>query len=218
MEDALLKELAAARSHTVTMSLLHFVVLLAVLIGGGWFVHHELTAYATQWATTEQHYQEFIKDSQAAQQKIVEASKQQSQLDINVHQRNDQTDKQIQSVAAPDRSTTQVQADAKTILGVDSDITPDNKLAFKPWDVQSFVVTKLDRDRLSSNLTDTEKKLELEQGKTATLQASLTQATTVAKDERKIAQMSKWHRVWNKAEPWAIAIGTTYVANKLSKR
>lgn len=217
MEEALLKELAAARSHHLTLSIAQLVTLLLVLLGGGFFLHTQLQNFAKAQAVAETHYKEFVEQSKQTQQTVTDNTKQQAAIDITVHQRDETTDKKIETVTAPDRTLQQTQQDAKTVLGADSTITADNKLAFQQWDVKAFVGTKLDRDRLSGDLEATKSNLLLEKGKTAALQDTLTKATSVAKEERKVAQMSKWHRVWNKAEPWVLAVGTAYAANKLSQ-
>lgn len=188
--DAIQLQIAALAHKNVTVSytLVGVLVFVLALAGAGaWLGLHFVDAQLARAENLQTQYNASLKTlsdalaADAAQR--TQASAQQAATIKIVDTRDDQANKAIQTATAPGASA----QDAAAALGsAYSDVpafgavypTPDGKIALEPAQAQASTATKIDRDRLSADLTDTTKLLTLEQSKTTSLTTDLHSCST----------------------------------------
>jgi uncharacterized protein YlxW (UPF0749 family) len=132
-------------------------------------------------------------------------------------ERDTRTQAQITEVSAPNRPVEQIANDSADVLGAKPQILPAG-LLYTPAEVQQFVATRLDRDRLAAKVKDVSDELGKEQQKTAQFSQDLDrcnqavetanqmvkdyQALIAEKNEaiaayKKAAIKSGWAKVWD---------------------
>jgi len=101
-------------------------------------------------------------------------AEQQAVFARTVAARNQTTDRLIAAALAP-KTVEQVGKEAKETLGITTAPTATG-FSITVQEMQEFVALKLDRDRLSENLKETQKQLDIERQATATLNSDLNRA------------------------------------------
>jgi hypothetical protein len=214
------KEIAALRTHHLTLSLLNVLVFGAVLFAGVWMYMHTEANHAAEMARLEMQYQQYQKSDDARYATLLQhatereqASQQQIVIRERVADATSKAETTASQVTAPDRTTEQIIADSQKFLSVTPLHTPDNLLAFPTNAVQVFVADKIRLDACTQNLTDTRHDLGLEIGKAGSLSADLdscnkqvTAANALLKDQDKQLHKGKWKRVGEVAEKVGIAV------------
>ncbi len=195
----------------VTVNLGFAAIALVVILAFGGIYLHSVQNYERMLgkaeereAKYEQTNKELAAQLLASQERIAELTVQQSQIHERVVYRDKQTDAKIAEVLAPEREAVDVAQDVKLAYNTLPLNVEGRNFLFELTQVQTFVATKIDRDRLSQKVVDTEKLYADEQEKTALLQADLGkaiaqlhEATGVIEGYKKVAKRSKWRKVWD---------------------
>jgi hypothetical protein len=208
---------ALAHKHvSVSYTLIGVLVVVLGLAGlGGWLALKFADKQIARAEATEQRFEQAQKDfqTQLATNTAQRAADTQQQGVIVkvVDTRDKSTDAKIQYVLqpkTPQQALTDLnEAYTGTVDFSNTPVTPDGLLSFRVNAVQQFSATKIDRDRLSADLSSYKGLLNLEQNKTTTLTADLTKSeTTLAACQltvtayKKAATLSKFRKFLNGAE------------------
>lgn len=155
---------------------------------------------------------------------------QQTALTRNLLARNAETERRIAAALAP-KPAEQVKTEAEQAFGKPAVQTPQG-FTVSVEQMQEFVALKLDRDRLSENLKETQKQLDIERQGTATLRAdlersikSLDQANKVIVDYqaamaayRKAATKTKLRKILEFSGRAGITVGLAYLGAKAGSK
>ena len=221
-----MRELAATRRHLATLHIGLFGIILALFFGAHFMLVRTQAAQDKALAAANAQNAQFIqtmKDTQT-QWLASEQTRQQNAAKVEVITREIQTrdttaDAAIKQVTQPDATLQQVAQDSETYLNAKPILKLDvNALAFTPSQVQGFIATKIDRDRLDGDLKSTQAEVALHKQNEATYQADLT-AAKVSLDScqktvtgyEKAAKRGKWRKFFDNAEKAAIFAGGLYI-------
>lgn len=209
------------------MNLLNLGILLAVLGVFGFFYMHSVRSFEQQMAKADARdasYEKSLDDLQTQwksdQKEIATLQAQKDKVSTQIVYRDKSTDAVIAVDTAPDRSASQVSADVQSAY----QFTPTlngNLFEFTLPQTQTFVATKLDRNRLSTDNTDLSTQLGLETKVSTSLETDLTSAKTElqkAQDDIKgyktIAKKSGFRRFLEVTEKVALVAGSFYIGTK----
>jgi uncharacterized protein YpmB len=196
-------------NHQLKINGLLVVAIVVVLAAFGFFYMHSVRAYENALGKAEEREQQYLKhvdqlqqDVKDAQSKIQALSEQQNKVQTQIVYRDKQTDAKIQEVTQPGRDVQKVSEDIRDAYGfIPKNVSPGS-LDYVTANVQMFVATKLDRDRLDSALQATKTLLAVEQQKTEILTGQLTACQALQKEATKtvdgyknVAKKTKFQRV-----------------------
>jgi septal ring factor EnvC (AmiA/AmiB activator) len=228
--------LDSLHSHQLKINGLLAVVIALVLGVFGFIYMHSVRSYESALGKAEERESEYMKsmaqiqqDWKAAQQKIADLAEEKSKVQTQIVYRDKQTDTKIQEIQKPDRSADQVWSDLKTFYPnllftqypLQYNDYPDLFAVSKPQ-IQGFVATKLDRDRLDSALQSTNTLLALEKQSTQQLttqvescQAELKKSPTVIDGYKNVAKKTKFQRVADAAKFTAAIVLAAFIGKHL---
>jgi TolA-binding protein len=207
-------------SHSIKVNYL-LVLVLAVVIGTfGAFYLHSVHSYENLLGRAEQREATYLskldqldKRLEDSQNKIDQLQAQQSKVQTQIVYRDKETDKQIGIVTAPDRAAIDIASDVQTNYNFSPVTVAPDLLTFKPYQVQTFVATKLDRERLFQDVKGLNTMLSLEKETTATLtedkqecKAALTEAKGVIDGYKHVAKKTKWQRIKDAGEKTGLIV------------
>ena len=151
------------------------------------------------------------------QKNIAAMINQQGAIAKRDRERDVRTQATITEVTQASRTSEQIAKDSEDYLGIRPEILP-NGLLYRPGDVQMFIATRIDRDRLEQKVKDTGDQLDLERQKTKDL-STLVEKSTVAIENsnkmvedykglvteyktamdayKKAAVKSRWQKIWD---------------------
>jgi hypothetical protein len=220
VKDAMMKEVAALRSHHLTMSIAQFLVLLLVLVGGGWLFAHTMQGYAAAMAKADTRNEQLVQDMKQMQTDWLQhekerdaATSQQKVIERVVEKRDADTAKKIVDVTRPDATTEQVAKNFQDAYGF-GPILDGPAFSFTAPQVQTVTATKLQEVTCEQDLAAAGTTLTLEKTKTTSLtadltssQQKLTEAQGVIKDYQKVAKKTKFQKVLGVGEKLVILAG-----------
>lgn len=206
------------------------VVVLALLLVGGIYLH-SMRAYERMLGKAEEREAAYIQkmDALAAKwevdrERLAEAEKQQGQVRERIVYRDREAEKKIAEVTAPDRPTEQIVDDVLQTYGFAARLDVPNLISFTPPQVQTFVATKIDRDRLELNFKDKQFELDFEREKVRILsedfseaRRQLTDAESVIEGYKRVAVKSKWRKFFDAAKKVGIFAGGVLVGRALTR-
>lgn len=169
-------------------------------------------------------------EREAHEQERQQWQEQQAALTRSVLARNEATERRIAVALAP-KPAEQVGREVQEAFGKAPTQTAQG-FTVTVQEMQEFVALKLDRDRLTENLKETQKQLDLERQATATLRAdlgrameSIEQANMVIKDYqaamdayRKAATKTRLRKVLEFGGKASLTIGLAYLGAKAGSR
>lgn len=226
---------ALAHKHvTVSYTVIGVLVLVLALAGvGGWLALKFADKQIERAEAAEQRFEQSTKDLQtqlaASQtQRAADSAKQDVIVKV-VHDTDAATDTKIQDVTKPGVTATQAVSDLDSAYhgGLNLSGTPvtADGASFSTPTVQQFTATKLDRDRLSTDLTNYQGLLTIEQDKTKSLTTDLTSCQAVVKkgqdavkEDKKAIVVTKWKKFLNGAKETVIVVGSIVAGVELGKR
>lgn len=231
MESA---ELTAVLDHlkakTISFNWLTAAILIIVLAGGvGLYVHSENSFDKLMAANQvrEDHYNADMKAAQAQaaadRATILQLTQQIAQKQTQIIVRDKTADATIKDVQAPERSTNAVTEDVKNNYHIDALYDEVTKTySFDKPDVQLFVATKIDRDRLSADLKDTQDQLKFSVEGSALTNKDLTVCQAGEKESKgvidgykKAANKTKFQRFVQGLEKVGLVVGGFALGYKL---
>jgi len=176
--------------------------------------------------TENAQYHADLKDLQAQikadQATIQQIEQQKAQVQTQIIYRDKAADSKIEAVSAPNRSEQQVSDDVLAAYKFPPIKFDSGQFWFTLPETQAFAVTKLDRDRLSSDLQDTQNQLALETTASTTLskdlqacQKDLTEAQKVITDYKKVVVKSKFKQFLGAAEKVGLFAAGLYLGRRL---
>jgi hypothetical protein len=218
-------------SHHIKLNGLVVLVLVGMLALFGVFYFHSEHAYQTALAKAESRetvYLQKLDDLEMkwsdSQKQIQALSTQQAQVRTQVVYRDKQAADVQKAVLATDRGVEQVSQDVQTAYHLPKIDLIGDKFTFDVHIVQSFVATKLDRDRLAADLEDAWTDLDLEQQKTAKLTTDFNEAKGQLGEAKKtidgyknVAKKTRWMRVKDAAKTVAIIGGSVFLGRAIGK-
>ncbi len=219
---------ALNRQH-VTMSALQLVVGLLVLMGLGGLYLHTMQSYQRVLGKAEEREAAYMARFERLEEKwaadrtrIEELTKNQAQAQTRIVYRDREADKRVAEVLAPSRPAEQVRQDLQSAYSFGPLTVEGNLFTFDTPQVQQFVATKVDRDRLAENLKDTQGQLHDEQEKVNILEANLGEAQGSLKEAqgvidgyKKAAKKSKWQRFFDGAKKVGLFVGGIAIGKAL---
>lgn len=146
-------------------------------------------------------------DLKASYESRIQEANKQAALATQMTARNAKADKGIQDAKKPDATLTEVATAAHEQLGVTPAIEPDNKLGFDKGEVQDFIATDIDRDRLSQNLTDTTAQFESSKKNEVSLTTDLAATKKVGEECKTSLDQLKTVKTPNKFKAALIKVG-----------
>ena len=225
-----------AHKHvTVSYTLIGVLVVVLGLAGfGGWvavkFADKQLARAEAQQQRFEQQEKDYRTQLAANSAQRTADAQQQAVIVKVVDTRDKSTDAKIQYVLQP-KTPQQALTDlndayAGSIDLSNTPVTPDNLLlSFSVPTVQKFSATKLDRDRLSADLSNYKGLLKIEQDKTTSLTADLgtvngTLATckTTVQTYEKAAKVGRFKKFLHAAGGTAVTIGAAVIGFELGHK
>lgn len=227
-------ELTAVLDHlkakTISFNWLTAAILIIVLMGGVALYIHSERSFDKEMAANqlrEDHYNADMKaaNTQAAADRatILQLTQQMAQKQTQIIVRDKAADTTIAQVLAPERSTNAVTEDVKNNYHIDALYDEATKTySFDKPDVQLFVSTKIDRDRLAGDLKDTQDQLKFSVEGSAlmskdlgTCQANEVESKKVIDGYKKAAVKSKFQRFIQVVEKVGLVVGGIYLGSKL---
>lgn len=227
-------ELTAVLNHlkakTISFNWLTAAILIIVLMGGTALYIHSERSFDKEMAANQLREDHYNADMKAAQTQaaadratILQLTQQMAQKQTQIIVRDKAADTTIAQVLAPERSTNAVTEDVKNNYHIDALYSESTKsYSFEKGDVQLFVSTKIDRDRLAGDLKDTQDQLKFSvEGKAlmskdlGTCQAGEKESKGVIDGYKKAAVKSKFQRFIQVVEKVGLVVGGFYLGYKL---
>ena len=146
-------------------------------------------------------------DLKASYETRIQEANKQAALATAMASRNVKADKAIEDVKKPDATLTEVATASKDQLGVTPTVEPDNKLGFEKSEVQDFIATDIDRDRLSQNLADTTAQYASSQKNVASLTTDLAASQKVGDECKASLDQLKKVKTPNKFKAALVKVG-----------
>lgn len=204
-----------AKRH-ITINYTLIAVLILVIAVGGFFGYRALVGFDKQVAALKVETAAAKTELATNKADRTVTTQQQAAQVIVIHDRDTKANTAIAAATAP-KAVPQVVEDSKNYLGVVPQITPDNLLAYQPVAVQTFVATKIDRDRLSADYADLTSNYIKEQSKTASLTSDLDKETGLAEKWEAVTHKTKWARIWGGVKTGLILGGTAFASYEVGK-
>jgi hypothetical protein len=206
LKNEVVAEVSALSHHHVSLGFIGVILLAFALLGG--LFYHNMVSYEKQMAVAQAHEETYQASLKALNEQlasnaavIAKLSEQQNEKVKTIYVRDKTADEKIKGVTNPENTVAQVAQDSKDYLGALPTITTDGLLAYQPLQVQGFVATKIDRDRLEGNVADVRTILDLEKDKVTRLDSDLAAnketlrlANITIDDYKKAAKKGKWRR------------------------
>lgn len=219
------KIIADLKSHSVQMSWLNVVVIVLALLLTGAMYLHSARNYERVMARAETENEQYRKDLTTLEQQIRDDQKtivqlqfQKNEIQTKIVYRDKAVAVKIETVMAPDRTAEQVSDDVVSAYKFPPLKLEGSVFSFSLPATQQFVATRLDRDRLSLDLEDTQKQLALETMGSAMLandvqatQKQLESSKQVIADYRKVAKKSKFKSFLSTAQKVGLLVGGFYL-------
>jgi hypothetical protein len=211
LKNEVVAEVSALSHHHVSLGFIGVILLAFALLGG--LFYHNMVSYEKQMAVAQAHEETYQASLKTLNEQLVanaaaiaKLTEQQKQVQTKIVYRDKTADEKIKGVTNPENTVAQVAQDSENYLGALPTITPDGLLAYQPLQVQGFVATKIDRDRLEGNLADVHTILDLEKDKVTRLDSDLAAnketlrlANITIDDYKKAAKKGKWRRMFEGA-------------------
>jgi hypothetical protein len=204
-----------------------YVVLAAVLVFSGYFIHHTIAANDAALEKADARFA-LVVQQEANDRKEWEASAKQqvanaAQVQVIEHTitvRDQATSTQVQAVTT-DKPVAAVIEDVKTHANVDTTAEVDGTIGVQKQDVQRALATAMSYDSLKLDFADQKKQLDLTgtslslaQGDLASCKTDLTTSNKAVADYRKIANKSKWRKAGDTVVKVALFAGGVYLGHK----
>lgn len=223
-KSEIVQALQALNDHHLTVNFTWVAVVVAFLALFGFLFYRSSLSYEKALATAEAHEQQYQttlgaleNQLKADQQQISVLQQQKAQVQTQIVYRDKQADTQIATVQSPSREASQVANDVQTSYGFAPDSVTGDVFTFGKPAVQTFVATKIDRDRLSSDNTDVRNELSLSDNANKLLandlqgtQAQLKSAQGVIDGYKKVAKKGFWRRAGD------VAMKVAYIAGGIA--
>lgn len=217
------------QSHHIKVNGLVVGVLVLCLVAFGFLFWHSQQAYERALGKAEEREAAYMKRLDESEKKWADSEKRNEEL--SARQQQVQTrivyrDKQAEAlkieVTAPDRSAEKVADDVQTAYKFPPINFMGDNFTFSKRQVQVFVATKLDADRFSADLVDTQFQLGLEKQKTQALQSNFDDAKTKLKEAndviaeyKKIAKKGFLRRAGDAALKIGLLVGGIYLGRHI---
>jgi hypothetical protein len=222
-----LAALGHKQAHVTFATLGTLLLVVVMMLTGGFFAlrsyDRQLDKADARYEQVQEHEKILEKKLEDSNKQIQDLSAQQAQKTIIIDKRDKTADQKIADATKPDKTAEDVTEDAKNYLGtIPKFVSDGNLLAFKVTEVQGFVATKIDRDRLFGDLTDTKAILVAEKQKTTTLtgdkvllQTQLDEANGSLKEYRKVAHKGKFKKFLGGATKVGLVLGGIWLGHQL---